>query len=159
MNEGHLQILGSDEWAEHLAQELLPWVLSVAPLGDDVLEVGPGPGRTTDLLRERAERDLEFDPAFRNAVIRLADEMRLFERGEAGGDATERWKLVARRIAELPQMRPAGGDRHPAPRATINPLDRRPVGMGMHILPGRRAVFVMLGLVAAFALGYLAGKL
>jgi SAM-dependent methyltransferase len=64
VNEGHLQILGSDEWAEHLAQELLPWVLSVAPLGDDVLEVGPGPGRTTDLLRERAERvtAVEVDP-------------------------------------------------------------------------------------------------
>ena len=54
MNRAHHEILASDEWAEHLRTDLLPWVLSVADLGDDVIEVGPGPGRTTDLLREHA---------------------------------------------------------------------------------------------------------
>jgi SAM-dependent methyltransferase len=38
-----------------LETDLLPWVLDVAALGDDVLEVGPGPGLTTDLLRTRTE--------------------------------------------------------------------------------------------------------
>jgi hypothetical protein len=109
--------------------------------------------------RERAERDLELDPAFRDAVIRLADEMRLFDRAEAPGTEEERWKLVAARIAELPQMRTAAGDGPVARRPTIDPLTRRPIGMGLHALPGRRALFVALGLVAAFALGYLAGKL
>ena len=53
MNEFHLQMLASPMWAEMLQRDLLPWVDSVADLGDDVLEVGPGPGLTTDLLRER----------------------------------------------------------------------------------------------------------
>src|SRR5947209_4703124 len=55
MNETHLQYLASDQWAEMLKAELLPWVESVGDLGEDVLEIGPGPGRTTDLLRERAK--------------------------------------------------------------------------------------------------------
>jgi SAM-dependent methyltransferase len=55
MNESHLQFLASDQWAEMLKTELLPWVEQVGDLGEDVLEIGPGPGRTTDLLRERAK--------------------------------------------------------------------------------------------------------
>ena len=54
MNEHHLTYLASDEWAERLATDLLPWVERVAELGGDVLEVGPGPGRT-DLLRTRCD--------------------------------------------------------------------------------------------------------
>jgi SAM-dependent methyltransferase len=54
MNEGHLQFLASPEWAQMLETDLLPWVLSVGDLGQDVLEIGPGPGLTTDLLRQRA---------------------------------------------------------------------------------------------------------
>jgi SAM-dependent methyltransferase len=56
MNEGHLHFLASPEWAQMLETELLPWALGVADLGDDVLEVGPGPGLTTDLLRQRTSR-------------------------------------------------------------------------------------------------------
>jgi len=56
MNEAHLLYLASDQWAETLKTELLPWVEKVGDLGEEVLEIGPGPGRTTDLLRERAER-------------------------------------------------------------------------------------------------------
>ena len=56
MNEGHLQFLASPEWAQMLETDLLPWALGVADLGDDVLEVGPGPGLTTDLLRQRTSR-------------------------------------------------------------------------------------------------------
>jgi SAM-dependent methyltransferase len=46
--------LASSDWAKALQTELLPWLDSIAKLGDDVLEIGPGPGRTTDLLRTRA---------------------------------------------------------------------------------------------------------
>jgi SAM-dependent methyltransferase len=56
MNEGHLQFLSSPEWAQMLETDLLPWVLGVGDLGDDVLEVGPGPGLTTDLLRQRVTK-------------------------------------------------------------------------------------------------------
>jgi SAM-dependent methyltransferase len=56
MNQMHLQFLASPEWAQMLETDLLPWVVEAADLGDDVLEVGPGPGLTTDLLRERVPR-------------------------------------------------------------------------------------------------------
>ena len=52
MNEGHLQICASPEWKEALRDLILPFALRDAQLGDDVLEVGSGPGMTTDLLRE-----------------------------------------------------------------------------------------------------------
>jgi SAM-dependent methyltransferase len=56
VNDAHLQFLASPEWAQMLETDLLPWVLEVADLGADVLEVGPGPGLTTDLLRTRTAR-------------------------------------------------------------------------------------------------------
>jgi SAM-dependent methyltransferase len=64
MNTYHLEMLASPRWAEMLERDLLPWVTSVADLGDDVLEVGPGPGLTTDLLRTRTEHltAVEVDP-------------------------------------------------------------------------------------------------
>jgi SAM-dependent methyltransferase len=64
VNQGHIERLSSPEWAEMLQRDLLPWVASAADLGDDVLEVGPGPGLTTDLLRVRAKclTAIEVDP-------------------------------------------------------------------------------------------------
>ncbi|MGI5321091.1 class I SAM-dependent methyltransferase [Actinomadura nitritigenes] len=56
MNESHLSYLASPAWAETLRTDLLPWLRRVADLGDDVLEIGPGPGLTTDLLLELAGR-------------------------------------------------------------------------------------------------------
>ena len=48
-----------------MADDLLPWVLGDYELGDDLLEVGPGPGRTTDVLRQHAARvtAAELDPS------------------------------------------------------------------------------------------------
>jgi SAM-dependent methyltransferase len=56
MNERHLQICASAEWAETVRHEILPWALDGLDLGDDVLEVGPGPGMTTDVLRRIVSR-------------------------------------------------------------------------------------------------------
>jgi SAM-dependent methyltransferase len=53
MNQAHLDFLASPDWARILRTDLLPWIERVADLGDDVLEIGPGPGLTTDILRER----------------------------------------------------------------------------------------------------------
>jgi SAM-dependent methyltransferase len=50
VNEDHLRMLASPRWAEVLRTHVLPWLESVGELGDDVLEIGPGPGLTTDLL-------------------------------------------------------------------------------------------------------------
>jgi SAM-dependent methyltransferase len=51
MNPQHLELCSSDEWRQTLRDLVLPYALDGARLGDDVLEVGPGPGLTTDLLR------------------------------------------------------------------------------------------------------------
>jgi SAM-dependent methyltransferase len=56
MNEAHLRMCSSPEWAEYVENDLLPWALAGADLGDDVLEVGSGPGLTTDVLRRRVPR-------------------------------------------------------------------------------------------------------
>ena len=57
MNELHLQILASPEWAQTLRDELLPWLAQAGEMGDDVLELGPGPGLTTDLLMQLTAGD------------------------------------------------------------------------------------------------------
>ena len=49
MNEAHRQC-GSDEWRAVIRDSILPWALGSVDLGDDVLEVGPGYGATTDVL-------------------------------------------------------------------------------------------------------------
>lgn len=56
MNKAHLEFCSSPEWARLVEDELLPWVLDGCELGDDLLEVGPGPGLTTDVLRRKAAR-------------------------------------------------------------------------------------------------------
>jgi ubiquinone/menaquinone biosynthesis C-methylase UbiE len=56
LNEYHLNFCASDEWADALKQWILPGALRDVELGDDVLEVGPGPGRTTDLLMDMVPR-------------------------------------------------------------------------------------------------------
>jgi ubiquinone/menaquinone biosynthesis C-methylase UbiE len=49
MNEAH-QACGGDEWRAIMRDVILPWAMADVDLGDDVLEVGPGYGATTDVL-------------------------------------------------------------------------------------------------------------
>jgi SAM-dependent methyltransferase len=56
VNEAHLQLCASAEWAALVRDDLLPWVLGDDDLGDDVVELGAGPGLVTDLLVQRAPR-------------------------------------------------------------------------------------------------------
>ncbi len=54
-----------------MVEELvLPAALRDLDLGDDIIEVGPGPGFTTDVLRGRAGRvtAIELDPALAGAL-------------------------------------------------------------------------------------------
>jgi len=86
MNRLHRWYCRSDAWAAAVRDQL-PWVLRGVELGDEVLEVGPGPGLTTDLLRARAPRitAIEIDP-------RLAEALRQRTLGQGvevvTGDAT-----------------------------------------------------------------------
>lgn len=51
MNEAH-EFCGSDEWRQAIREVILPWALGETDLGDNVLEVGPGYGATTDVLSQ-----------------------------------------------------------------------------------------------------------
>jgi len=65
VNAFHRWYCNSERWARRLQDHLIPGVLHGFALGDDVLELGPGPGASTDWLRERCARltSLEIDPA------------------------------------------------------------------------------------------------
>ena len=69
MNRLHHWICSSARWRNTLEQRV-PWVLAGTELGDDVLEVGPGPGLTSDLLRAKVLRltAIEADPRRRHCV-------------------------------------------------------------------------------------------
>ena len=56
MNRGHRQLCASVRWGRYIRDELVPWVVGERPLGGSVLEIGPGPGLTTDALRSRTRR-------------------------------------------------------------------------------------------------------
>jgi SAM-dependent methyltransferase len=56
MNREHLVYCASPEWARLVEDELLPWVIGDRRLDGDLLEVGPGPGLTTEILRRHAGR-------------------------------------------------------------------------------------------------------
>jgi SAM-dependent methyltransferase len=56
MNRGHRELCASERWGTHIRETLVPWVLGDRPLGGSVLEIGPGPGLTTDVIRTRARK-------------------------------------------------------------------------------------------------------
>jgi SAM-dependent methyltransferase len=75
MNQKHLELCSSAEWAEAVERWIIPRVVDGIELGDDVLEVGPGPGRTTDVLATRVARltAVEVDAVLAEALAdRLA---------------------------------------------------------------------------------------
>ncbi|CAN5637038.1 class I SAM-dependent methyltransferase [soil metagenome] len=91
MNDAHLELLASDDWRTMLRDMILPFALgerSPADLGDDVLEIGPGPGLTTDLLSDQLERmtALELDPVLATALARRTKDSSVVSVVE--GDAT-----------------------------------------------------------------------
>jgi hypothetical protein len=47
----HQRVFRSERWRRRVEAELLPWTLRGVELGQDLLEKGPGPGGTTDVLR------------------------------------------------------------------------------------------------------------
>ena len=53
MNLLHRRYCRSDAWRRAVHRGMMPWVLRDVDLGANVLEIGPGPGVTTDWLRER----------------------------------------------------------------------------------------------------------
>jgi SAM-dependent methyltransferase len=64
VNAAHMDFCLSDDWRTMLEELVLPPALDGVDLGADVLEIGPGPGFTTDVLRGRTARltAVEIDP-------------------------------------------------------------------------------------------------
>jgi ubiquinone/menaquinone biosynthesis C-methylase UbiE len=62
MNSNHADVCGSPEWAEYLQGEVLPAATAGIGLGDDMLEIGPGPGAATGWLAERVKRLTALEP-------------------------------------------------------------------------------------------------
>jgi SAM-dependent methyltransferase len=72
MNRVHRWLCRSSAWKRALERRIVPWALDAVELGDELLEIGPGPGLTTDLLRRRCARltALELDDALASALAR-----------------------------------------------------------------------------------------
>jgi len=70
-----------------IEETILPRALRHVDLGPTVLEIGPGPGFTTDVLRTRVDRltAVELDPELANALaVRLAGTNVDVVKGDAG---------------------------------------------------------------------------
>ena len=121
-------------------------------------------GMMSEMERERAERDLEFDAKFRAAVVGVAERMHLFDLGEVADKPDWQvadWHKVAARIGEMPHMRsapnvvpmnPATAQRPPARIAAR--LERRPERPRA---ADRLVVKLAIAIAVAFVVGYLTG--
>ncbi len=87
VNENHARACSSPEWAEMIQNELLPSLTRGVELGDEMLEVGPGPGAATEWLRQRVTRlvALEID---QGAAQLLSERLNGTNVVVAVGDAT-----------------------------------------------------------------------
>jgi SAM-dependent methyltransferase len=70
VNERHLAYCAGPEWGEVVRNHVIPWATRGVDLGDHLLEVGPGPGLTTDVLRGLVPQltAVEVDPALAAAL-------------------------------------------------------------------------------------------
>jgi ubiquinone/menaquinone biosynthesis C-methylase UbiE len=66
MNRFENWFCASSLWRSITERAILPWMVAGYKLGDSVLELGAGPGATTEALRRRAARvtSLEYDHKF-----------------------------------------------------------------------------------------------
>jgi SAM-dependent methyltransferase len=72
MNLVHRIMCSSNSWKKTVEARVIPWVLKDVDLGPNVLEVGPGPGVTTELLHDRFSHltCVEIDRGFANSLAR-----------------------------------------------------------------------------------------
>lgn len=107
-------------------------------------------GRMNEVERERAEHDLAYDPAFRDAVLRLA-----LSSGRIAGPAREaRWSSVASDLSALPQMQSALQAHASAPPSGSSREMNRSA-----ISPTRLRLQLALLATVAFVAGLVAGRL
>jgi len=87
VNKRHAELLGTAGWAAFLHEDVLPVVTHGVDLGDDLLEIGPGPGAATEWLRHQVRRlvAIELEP---EAAAALRDRFAGTNVEVAVGDAT-----------------------------------------------------------------------
>jgi SAM-dependent methyltransferase len=70
MNLLHRLVCRSALWRWTVERRVIPWALDGLDPGEDVLELGSGPGLSTDVLRERAARltAVEIDPRLASSL-------------------------------------------------------------------------------------------
>jgi len=56
VNAAHLEYCSSEDWRRRVQEVILPEALRGVDLGDEAIEIGPGPGFTTDVLRTMTGR-------------------------------------------------------------------------------------------------------
>jgi SAM-dependent methyltransferase len=88
VNRVHRWFCRSAFWRKGLEEKIVPWALKGINLGDNVLEIGPGPGLTTDILRRQFTRltSIEIDRKLAESLNRRLQQtnVRVVE-----GDATK----------------------------------------------------------------------
>ena len=87
MNQGHLEYCASEDWRQLVHETILPVALHGVELGDAAIEIGPGPGFTTDVLRTKTAQltAVELDEKL---AASLAQRMRGSNVEVVVGDAT-----------------------------------------------------------------------
>lgn len=115
-------------------------------------------GLMNDHERQRAERDMEVDAEFRDCVLRLAERFRVFEHGRENGKRDEMWASVEARLAALPQMRTGAPAPHIAAAAGAAPVKAAGLRAVLQQIDPWRAAVIAACMVAAWALGFLAGR-
>jgi SAM-dependent methyltransferase len=105
MNQNHARVCTSPEWALQLQTSVLSPLAGALDPGDEMLELGPGPGAATEWLRHRVRRlvAVEYDPeaaaalvvrfAGTNVEVRQGDATAL-EFGEAEFDAVGSFTML-----------------------------------------------------------------
>jgi len=88
VNENHVQLCGSPEWATYLQDEVLPLLAEHVSVGDEMLEIGPGPGAATGWLSKRVKRLVAVEVDAHAAKV-LAERYKDSNVEVRVGDATE----------------------------------------------------------------------
>lgn len=76
MNQQHMHFCASEDWRVLVVEQILPVALEGVELGTDALEIGPGPGFSTDVLHTMTDNltAVEIDPVLADALReRMAD--------------------------------------------------------------------------------------
>jgi len=86
VNRFHRWYCRTGHWRHHIQDQILPWALDGVVLDGRVLEIGPGPGLTTEVLARRARglTAIEIDADLADRLrTRLAGRGVIVEQGDA----------------------------------------------------------------------------